>query len=79
MHGDKWGFGGSALNKLMARAEGMGSEHASDSCHRHGQKLVLRMGPYNIQVTILMTGSYNIQVNILMTGPYDIKVNITHT
>ena len=40
MHGDEGGFGGSAPNKLMARAEGTVSEHASDPCRRHGQKLV---------------------------------------
>ena len=40
MHVDEWGFEGSTPNKLMACAEGAGSEHASDPCHRHGQKLV---------------------------------------
>ena len=37
----KRGFGGNAPNKLMASAEGEGSELASDPCRRHGQKLVL--------------------------------------
>jgi hypothetical protein len=41
VHGDKRGFGGNAPNKLVARAEGEGSEHASDPCRRHGQKLVV--------------------------------------
>ena len=36
----KRGFGGNAPNKLMASAEGKGSELASDPCRRHGQKLV---------------------------------------
>jgi hypothetical protein len=36
----KRGFGGNAPNKLMASAEGEGSELASDPCRRHGQKLV---------------------------------------
>jgi hypothetical protein len=37
---NKRGFGGNAPNKLVVRAEGKGSEHASDPCCRHGQKLV---------------------------------------
>ena len=37
---DERGFGGNAPNKLMASAEGEGSEHASDPCRRHGHKLV---------------------------------------
>ena len=41
MYGDKRGFGGNAPNKLVARAEGEGSELASDPCRRHGQKLVV--------------------------------------
>ena len=36
----KRGFGGSAPNKLWPMLEAMGSEHASDPCRRHGQKLV---------------------------------------
>ena len=40
MHGDEGGFGGSAPNKLMARDEDTVSEHVSDPCRRHGQKLV---------------------------------------
>ena len=39
----KRGFGGNAPNKLMASAEGKGSELVSDLCHRHGQKLVLNI------------------------------------
>ena len=34
------GFGGNAPNKLMASAEGEGSERVSDPCRRHGHKLV---------------------------------------
>jgi hypothetical protein len=41
---DERGFGDNAPNKLMASAEGKGSEHVSDLCRRHGHKLV-----YNIQ------------------------------
>ena len=44
VHVDERGFGGNASNKLMASAEGEGSEHASDPCRRHSHKLV-----YNIQ------------------------------
>jgi hypothetical protein len=44
IHVDERGFGDNAPNKLMASAEGKGSEHVSDLCRRHGHKLV-----YNIQ------------------------------
>ena len=43
VHVDERGFGGNAPNKLMASAEGEGSEHASDPCRRHGHKLVCCM------------------------------------
>jgi hypothetical protein len=37
---DKWGFGGQRPQQAQACAEGKGSEHASDPCLWHGQKLV---------------------------------------
>ena len=65
MHVDEWGFGGSAPNKLMARAEGAGSERVSDPCRRHGQKLVLNYSSMFIHNWLTCKERSNLQMTLL--------------